>query len=98
MFSQLSETIHKYKLKGDEPLSFHLGCAFSHDPDGTHYYQPKNYISKILGTYKHMFPGEPFMKQSSPIDKGDHQELDDSEFISEKIRLNIYPQSVQPNG
>ena len=27
--------VHKYKLKGDEPLSFHLGCDFGCDPDGT---------------------------------------------------------------
>ena len=24
--------VHKYKLKGDECLSFHLGCDFGHDP------------------------------------------------------------------
>ena len=26
--------VDKYKLKGDGSLSFHLGCDFSHDPDG----------------------------------------------------------------
>ena len=44
----------------------------------------KKYISKILGTFKHMFPGETLKKQSSPIIKGDHPELDDSEFVSEE--------------
>ena len=31
--SFLSCLIHvlKYKLKGDEPLSFHLGCDFGHE-------------------------------------------------------------------
>ena len=76
--------VHKYKLKGDELLSFHLGCDFGHDPDGTCYYQPKKYISKMLSTYEHMFPGETLKKQSSPILKRDHPELDDSEFISEE--------------
>ena len=47
--------VHKYKLKGDEPLLYHLGCDFGHDPDGTFYYQPKKYIGKMLSTYEHMF-------------------------------------------
>ena len=50
----------------------------------THYYQLKKYVSKMLSTYEHMFPGEPLKKQSSPIHKGDHPELDESEFISEE--------------
>ena len=59
--------VHKYKLKDDEPLSSHLGCDFGCDPDGTYYYQPKKYISKMLSTYEHMFPGETLKKQSKPI-------------------------------
>ena len=27
--------VHKYKLKGDEPLFFHLGSDFGHDPNRT---------------------------------------------------------------
>ena len=59
--------VHKYKLKADKPLSFHLGCDLGCDSDGTCYYQPKNYIllSKMLSTYEHMFPGETLQKQSS---------------------------------
>ena len=26
--------VHKSELKGDKPLSYHLCCDFSHDPDG----------------------------------------------------------------
>ena len=77
--------VHKYELKGDESLSFHLGSDFGHDPDGTCYYQPKIYISIMLSTYECMFAGETlFKKQSSPIHKGDHPELHDSEFLSEE--------------
>ena len=76
--------VHQHKLKGDEPLSFHLCCDFSHNPDGTHYYQLKKYISKMLNTYECMFPGETLKKQSSPILKGDQPELDGSEFVSEE--------------
>ena len=58
------------------------------DPGGIHYYQPKKYKSKmlLLSTYEHMFPGETLKKQSSPILKGPHQELDDLVFISEEYK------------
>ena len=76
--------VHRYKLKGNEALSFHLGCIFACDPNRTCYYQLKKYISKMLSTLKHMFPGETVKKKSSPMLKGDHPELDDSEYVSEE--------------
>ncbi len=33
------------KLKGDGPLSYHLGCDYIKDPDGTLIASPKRYIS-----------------------------------------------------
>ena len=33
------------------PISFHLGCDFGRDEDGTLYYAPKKYIEKILENY-----------------------------------------------
>ena len=50
--------VHKYKLEGDEPLSFHLRHDYGHDPDGTCYYQLKQYIRKMFSTYECMFPEE----------------------------------------
>ena len=38
----------------------------------------------MLSTYESMFPGETLKKQSSPILKGNHPELDDLEFVSEE--------------
>ena len=38
----------------------------------------------MLSTYECMFPGEPPKKQSIPVLKGDHTELDDSELIPEE--------------
>ena len=38
----------------------------------------------MLSTYECMSPGETLKKQSSPILKGEHPELDDSEFVSEE--------------
>ena len=76
--------VHKYKLKGDEPLSFNLGCDFGRDPDGTLYYKPKKYIQKMVSTYEKMFPGETLKKQSSPLPSGDHPELDETDFLDEE--------------
>ena len=42
----------------------------------------------MLSTYECMFPGETLKKQSSPMPKGDHPELDDSEFVSEEDEEN----------
>ena len=80
----LNHLIYKYKLKGNEPLSFLLGCDFGCDPIGTHYIKLKKYTSKTLGSYECMFQGETLEKQSSPILKGDHPELDASEFVSKE--------------
>ena len=38
----------------------------------------------MLSTYECMFPGGRLEKQSSPILKGDHPEVDNLEFISEE--------------
>ena len=38
----------------------------------------------MLGSFKHMFPGETLKKQSSPMTKRDHPELNDSKFVSEE--------------
>jgi Reverse transcriptase (RNA-dependent DNA polymerase) len=38
-----------YKIKGDGPLTYHLGCDYYRDKDGTLAYQPKKYIDKNDG-------------------------------------------------
>ena len=42
---------HNFKLKGTGPISFHLGCDFNRDEDGTLCYAPKKYIEKMLDNY-----------------------------------------------
>ena len=39
---------HKFKLKGVGELTYHLGCNYLCDPDGTLCYGPKKYIDKIM--------------------------------------------------
>ena len=74
---------HNFKLKGSGPISFHLGCDFQRDPDGVLCYQPKKYVEKILGNYKMMFGSNP-RQVTSPLTKGDHPELCDSELLDEE--------------
>jgi len=42
---------------------------------------PRKYIEKILGTYERMFGEAPRQNLASPIEKGDHPEMDSSEFL-----------------
>ena len=74
---------YKFKLKGVGSLSFHLGCNFFRDQEGTLCFGPKKYIKKILDAYKSptMFNESP-QKCRSPLEKGDHPELDASELCS----------------
>jgi hypothetical protein len=42
------ENVHKFKLKGVGPLTYHLGRDYFHDKDGTLCYGPWQYIAKIM--------------------------------------------------
>jgi hypothetical protein len=46
---------HKFKLKGVGSLTYHLGCDYFQDMDGTLCYGPRKYIDKIMGQYENMF-------------------------------------------
>jgi hypothetical protein len=65
----------KYKIKGEGPISYHLGCDYFRDEDGTLVQQPRKYIEKMMVDYKTMF-GELPKEESSPLEQGDHPELD----------------------
>ena len=74
-----------YKLKGDGPLTFHLGCDYFRDKDGRLVYQPKKYIEKMKNYYERTF-GENPRKKGSPMKDGDHPEIDDSPECDEEER------------
>ena len=42
---------YNLKVKGDGPLTYHLGADYFQDPDGTLVFQPKIYIEKLKETY-----------------------------------------------
>ena len=72
---------HKFKLKGVGPISYHLGNDYFRDPDGTLCVGPKKYIEKMAVEYQRLFGTTPSRKISSPLDKNDHPELDDSPLL-----------------
>ena len=42
------QTDHKFSLKGTGPLTFHLGCDFVRDEDGTLVMTPCKYIQRMV--------------------------------------------------
>ena len=77
------------KVKGDGPLTYHLGADYFQDPDGTMVSQPKKYIEKLKETYVRLFNTEPSKGLKTPLEKNDHPELDKSEIL-EGQEVNHY--------
>jgi Reverse transcriptase (RNA-dependent DNA polymerase) len=71
---------HKFKLKGVAPLTYHLGCDYNGDSDGTLCCGPQKYIAKLIGQYENMFGSAP-REYTSPLEKGDHPEIDQSDEL-----------------
>jgi hypothetical protein len=65
---------HTFKLKGVGSLTYHLGCDYFYDTDGTLCYGPRKYIDKIMVQYENMFGCKP-REYTSPLEKGDHREM-----------------------
>ena len=74
---------HHFKLKGTEPLTHHLGCTYTRDPDGTLDADPTKYIERILESYKCTFVSKP-KKSRPPLEESDHPELDTSELCNDE--------------
>ena len=82
-FIDLLTNKYHYKLKGTGEISFHLGCNFFRDKEGILCMAPLKYIEKMVDGYYNMFGEKPKTKYSSPLEKGDHPELDDSELLDQ---------------
>ena len=76
------EKTHAYKLKGTGPIEYHLGCDYFRDEDGILCFAPCKYIDKMIDSYFHMFGEKPKL-YTSPLEKGDHPELDTSDELGE---------------
>jgi hypothetical protein len=57
---------------------------FSWDEDNTLCLSSTKYVEKLIKNYKSMFGEPPKHNVSSPFEKGDHPELDTSEFLDKK--------------
>ena len=73
---------YKLKLKGVGPPSYHLGCKYTRDEDGTLVAYPRKYVDKTVESYEKMF-GEKPKKTRTPLVAGDHAETDLSEFCDQ---------------
>ena len=72
---------HSFKLKGTGPVDFHLGCDYFREDDGTLCVGPRKYIERMEAAYKNHFGNMPSHKVLSPLEKGDHPELDESPLL-----------------
>ena len=77
----LTEDPVNFKLKGTGPLTFHLGCDYFRDDEGTLCVGPRKYIERMIDSYTRMFGKPPTQNVQSPLDKNDHPELDDSPLL-----------------
>ena len=57
---------YKLKLKGVGPISYHLGCGYTRDEDGTLVADPRKYVGRILESYEKMFGSKP-RKTRTPL-------------------------------
>ena len=73
----------KFKLKGTGPISFHLGCNFERDENGVLLMRPTKFIERMVESYRQMF-GEKPKSYQSPLEPGDHPEIDTSEFCDDR--------------
>jgi hypothetical protein len=72
---------YNFKLKGTGPISVHLGCDFFRNEGGVLCFAPRKYIDKVIGSYECMFGSKPKTNVLSPLEKGDHPEIDTSDFL-----------------
>ncbi len=75
---------YRFKLKGTGPITFHLGMDIHWEDDGTLCITPRKYLEKLIANYERMFGSPPKQTVTSPLEKGDHPELDTSDLLDEK--------------
>jgi hypothetical protein len=63
------------------PIEYDLGCDFYRDTEGTLCMAPRKYIERMIDTYSQIFGEKPRTVYTSPIERGDHPELDTSEEL-----------------
>jgi hypothetical protein len=77
-FANILTERYQFKLKGTGPLEFHLGCDFYRYEQEVLCMSPKKYITRMHDSYIPLFGMKAKLNVFSPLDKGDHPELDTS--------------------
>ena len=62
-------------------MTYHLGCNFFRDDEGTLCYGPRKYIERSCQEYERIFGTKPKQNVTSPLEKNDHPELDTSPLL-----------------
>ena len=74
----LTSAPHNFKLKGTGPTTFHLGCNYFRDEDGTLCMSPLTHIERMESQCISLFGESPKQNIQSPLERNDHPELDES--------------------
>ena len=83
-FVKTLEENYKFNFKGTGPIAFHLGMDVYEDDDGELCLTSKKYIERIFLTYEKICGKTPKSAYTSPLLKGDHPELDTTDFLDEQ--------------
>jgi hypothetical protein len=80
-FIDTLKTKYNFNIKEAGLLEFHLGANLFRDGKGMLCMAPQKYIERLVSSYEKMFGEKPSAKMSSPLERGDHPELDDTELL-----------------
>ena len=94
--TDILEKKYKFKLKGTGPISIHIGMDFTRDEDNTLCISPTKYIDKLVKNYEKLFGMKPNTSVTSPLEKGDHPELDTSELCTTE-QITQYQSIIKEN-
>ena len=64
-------------------MSYHLGCDFGRDGDGTLHFTPRKCVENIEECYCSMLGSKQKQLYILPLEKGNHPELDASKFLDQ---------------
>ena len=57
-----------FKLKGTGPITYHLGCDYKRDKDGTLAMGPVRYIERMAEGYERTYGTQPKLTYRSPVE------------------------------
>jgi hypothetical protein len=92
-FIDVLQTKYKFKTKGSGSISFHFGMEYHRGNDGTICVTSLNYIEKMMSNYDKVFGELPRQTCTSPLENGDHPELDTTELL-DAIGIVLYQSMI----